>query len=154
MSSLSSSRSGSYLYSQILRSASIPSRSDLCPSTTVSSSTSTGTLTDTGTITEVSKSLLTQTSMSPFSLRSSLHLRQLHGDPATSAWKTWSTQTFYPTYTALPCSAGNSTVCFCNFQHMSGTAWTEVSEQAQTSVQCAWRCARPVSGSNLTSLAA
>ena len=29
------------------------SRSDLCPSTTVSSSTSTGTLTDTGTITEV-----------------------------------------------------------------------------------------------------
>ena len=154
MSSLSSSRSGSYLYSQILRSASISSRSDLCPSTTVSSSTSTGTLTDTGTITEVSKSLLTQTSTSPFSHRSSLHLRQLHGDPATSAWKTWSTQTFYPTYTALPCSAGNSTVCFCNFQHMSGTAWTEVSEQAQTSVQCAWRCARPMSGSNLTLLAA
>ena len=54
MSSLSSSRFRSrHILLKGICIALIPSRSDLCPSTTVSSSTSTGTLTDTGTITEV-----------------------------------------------------------------------------------------------------
>ena len=161
MSSLSSSRFRSrHILLKGICIALKPSRSDLCPSTTVSSSTSTGTLTDTGTITEVKLILHFKQDLflhfkhdKVISSRSIQHQQLLPGEPVQFAWRTWLTQTLSRTFTAPLCSAGSlSSFYKTTLIAIPGSAWIEVHGQPQTNAQSAWRGARLVSGSSLTLL--
>ena len=126
------------------------SRSDLCPSTTVSSSTSTGTLTDTGTITEVKsvsslKCILSlaegASGTSTCSLASLCHLPGGHGGLRPGL-----------AHTLHCCALQVVTLVIGDLLHcVPGSVWTEVQRQPQTSAQSVWRGASPVSGFNLTS---